>query len=257
MAGCRWGGVMPLAHSLDVVGWFARTPDVMQAVGRVILEGQSGPSAAGQFLVAGDVFGLLDPATVQILSEAIEKVEGLLGPVRSINVAGADSPVSGLPAWAEVARTLWGAEAWAEHRAWIETVQPEFGTGVAARFAARAAVSEDAAKAAASRREEISDYLDDLLADGAVLALPASPGVAPRIGGSDAEIEPFRTANEPIGSISGLGRLPQIVLPMAELDGLPLGLGLAARHGNDEMLFAIARALRDAGVIKDVEMPDE
>lgn len=250
-------GVMPLAHSLDVVGWFARTPEVMQAVGQVILDGAPGAPATGQFLVAEDVFALLDRATAQALSRAIGKVEGLLGAARSMDVAGAGSPVSGLPAWADAARTLWGAEAWAEHRNWIEAVQPRFGTGVAARFAARAAVTADAAQAAAAVREEISAYLDDLLADGAVLALPAAPGVAPEIGGSDADIEPFRLANEPIGSIAGLGRLPQIVLPMTDMDGLPLGLGLAARHGNDEMLFAIAVALREAGVIKDVETPDE
>ena len=127
---------------------------------------------------------------------------------------------------------------------------------MAARFAARAAVTPQEAEAAVTSREQISDYLDDLLADGAVLALPAAPGVAPRIGGSDEEIEPFRAANEPIGAIAGLGRLPQIVLPMARLDGLPLGLGLAAGHGNDEMLFAMAIALRDAGMVADVEIPE-
>jgi len=250
-------GVMPLAHSLDVVGWFARTPEVMETDGRVILKDEPGQPAAGQFLVATDVLELLDGTTAQALSQAVEKVESLLGPARPVRVAGDDAPVPGLAAWADVARTLWGAEAWAEHRAWIESVQPAFGSGVAARFAARSAVTAIAAAQAAAARGTISDHLDKLLADGAVLALPAAPGVAPKIGGSDAEIEPFRAANEPIGSIAGLGRLPQIVLPMARVDGLPLGLGLAAGHGNDEMLFAIAVALRDAGVIMDVEIPDE
>jgi len=88
-----------------------------------------------------------------------------------------------------------------------------------------------------------------MLADGAVLALPASPGVAPQAGGSDDDIEPFRQANEPIGSVAGLGGLPEIVIPMAEVDGLPLGLGLAAARGNDELLFDIAIALRDLGEV--------
>ena len=250
------GGVMPLAHSLDVVGWFSRTPDILEAVGRVILDGAPGHPAAGQFLVAADVFELLDAETAQALMEAIGKVEGLLGSAKPIRIAEGRAPVPGLPAWASVARTLWGAEAWGEHQAWIESVHPVFGSGVAARFAARAAVTPQEAEAAVTSREQISDYLDDLLADGAVLALPAAPGVAPRIGGSDEGIEPFRAANEPISSIAGLGRLPQIVLRMARLDGLPLGLGLAAGNGNDEMLFAMAIALRDAGVVADVEIPE-
>ncbi len=106
-------------------------------------------------------------------------------------------------------------------------------------------------------RDAIADYLDDLLKEGAVLALPAAPGVAPEISGSDADIEPFCAANEPIGSVSGLGRLPQIVLPMAVLDGLPLGLGLTAAAGNDEMLLGIASALYNAGAIPDRENEHE
>lgn len=246
-------GVVPLASSLDVVGWFSRTPDILETVGRVLLDDAPGNPAAGTFLVAEDVFDLLDVNASQALAGAIESVEGLLGSAKSVRVAEGVSPVRGLPAWADVARTLWGAEAWAAHQAWIEAVKPRFGSGVATRFAARAAVTASAAEDAAASREDISAYLDDLLADGTVLALPAAPGVAPLMGGSDEQIEPFRSANEPIGSIAGLGRLPQIVLPMASVDGLPLGLGLAAQHGNDEMLFEIAIALRDAGVIMDVE----
>jgi amidase len=40
--------------------------------------------------------------------------------------------------------------------------------------------------------------------------------------------------------IAGLGGLPQISLPLATLDGCPLGLSLIARRGADEMLLAIA-----------------
>jgi amidase len=115
--------------------------------------------------------------------------------------------------------------------------------------------AEEAAEALV-RRDRISAYLDDLLADGAVIALPAAPGTAPRIGGSDADIDPFRAANEPIGALSGLGQLPEIVLPLAEVDGLPLGLGLAAARGNDEMLLDLARALHAAGVAPTVPIPE-
>jgi amidase len=43
--------------------------------------------------------------------------------------------------------------------------------------------------------------------------------------------------------ISGLGGLPQISLPMGELDGLPLGLSIVARRGGDLMLLGLARRL--------------
>lgn len=250
-------GVMPLAPGLDVVGWFARDPDVLERVGGVILQGAEGNPDCGRFLVASDVMDLLDPETSSALMRAVKEVEGLLGPVEPITVAGDAAPVTGLANWARTARTIWGAEGWAAHREWIETVKPTFGSGVAARFAARAEVTAEAAAAANSVRDAIAGYLDELLKGGAVLALPAAPGVAPEIGGSDEDIEPFRAANEPIGSVSGLGRLPQIVVPMADIDGLPLGLGLTAAAGNDEMLLEIASALYDAGAIPERESEHE
>jgi len=134
--------------------------------------------------------------------------------------------------------------------------RPKLGSGVDARFEARARVTAEEAAEALVRRDRISAYLDDLLADGAVIALPAAPGTAPRIGGSDADIDPFRAANEPIGALSGLGQLPEIVLPLAEVDGLPLGLGLAAARGNDEMLLDLARALHAAGVAPTLPIPE-
>ena len=43
--------------------------------------------------------------------------------------------------------------------------------------------------------------------------------------------------------IAGLGGLPQISLPMAELDGLPLGLSLNGPRGADMQLLGLARSL--------------
>ncbi len=249
-------GVMPLAATLDVVGWFARDPNLLAAVGQVLLEGAQRDQTYGDFVVAADAFEKLDRFTKDALLGAVAKVEEFLGSATSVQVAGEDAPGHGLDSWALVARTLWGAESWAEHRDWIETVQPKFGTGVAARFALRAQVRAEEAVQAGKLREAISSYLDIMLDDGAILALPAAPGIAPLFGGSDSDIDPFRAANEPLGAIAGLGRLSQIVLPMAEVNGAPLGLGLAARNGNDEILLELAVSLRDAGLVANVEIPE-
>ena len=42
---------------------------------------------------------------------------------------------------------------------------------------------------------------------------------------------------------AGLGGLPQISLPMAELDGLPLGLSFNGPRGADMQLLGLARSL--------------
>jgi amidase len=43
-------------------------------------------------------------------------------------------------------------------------------------------------------------------------------------------------------AIAGLSRLPQITLPLARVEGCPLGLSLIAPSGGDEDLLAFAEA---------------
>ncbi|MNC89345.1 amidase [compost metagenome] len=85
--------------------------------------------------------------------------------------------------------------------------------------------------------------MDELLRDNTVLALPSAPGSAlPR--NSPAEVvDGLRARALPMLCIAGLARLPQVSLPLATLDGCPLGLSLIAARGNDTMLLALARAL--------------
>ncbi|MFT5182803.1 MAG: amidase [Alphaproteobacteria bacterium] len=245
---------MKLAESFDTIGWFARTPELLRDVGAVLFGEVNPPPAPGRLLVAADVMEIVDEATRAALLGAVDKVAGLLGapePVRVSNLEG----LPGLDAWVAVTRAVWGGEAWAEHGEWISSVQPTFGSGVAARFEARSKVTADEWAVARIQREVVAAHLSQLLAGGNVLALPAAPGIAPLRGGTDADIDPFRERNEPIGCSSGLARLPQISLPLATLDGFPLGLGLAAAPGNDEMLLDIAVALVDAGVAPYVPIP--
>ena len=246
--------VMKLAASFDTIGWFTRTPELLRDVGAVLFGEANPPPAPGRLLVASDVMEIVDPATRAALMEAVDKVAGLLGAPESVRVANLEG-LPGLDAWVAVTRTVWGGEAWAEHGDWITSVEPTFGSGVAARFEARSKVTADQVAVARIQREVVAAHLNQLLAGGNVLALPAAPGIAPLRGGSDADIDPFRERNEPIGCSSGLARLPQISLPLATLDGFPLGLGLAAAPGNDEMLLDIAVALADAGAAPHVPIP--
>ena len=249
-------GVMKLAESLDTIGWFARTPDLLRDVGAVLFDEANPPPAPGRLLIAGDVMNIVDAPVRAALMAAVDNVAGLLGAPEAVLVSNVEG-VPGLDSWVAVVRAIWGGEAWAEHGAWIQSVKPKFGSGVAARFAARSRVSADAFAVARLQREAIAGHLANLLAGGNVLALPAAPGIAPLRGGTDADVDPVREMNEPIGCSSGLGRLPQISLPLATLDGCPLGLGLAAAPGNDEMLLDIAVALAEAGVAPRVAIPQE
>jgi amidase len=73
--------------------------------------------------------------------------------------------------------------------------------------------------------------------------LPTLPGIAPLRNTPPAESDEFRARALSLLCIAGLARLPQLSLPLAKLDGCPLGLSLIAARGNDTMLLGIARRL--------------
>ncbi|MBI37734.1 MAG: amidase [Alphaproteobacteria bacterium] len=240
-------GVMKLAPSFDVIGWFSRDPILLREIGTVLFDQLNPAPSHGKFLVAEDVMELLDNNVRDELMKAIDIASKLLGPSTLVRVSDLEG-IPGLDKWVNVTRAIWGGEAWDVHKEWISSVKPRFGSGVAARFTARSKVTASEIEIARLQRDVISKHLVELLSGGNILALPAAPGIAPLVGGSDLEIDPFREANEPIGCSSGLAGLPQISLPLTSFEGVPLGLGLAAAPGNDELLLDLAVSMAENNI---------
>jgi len=96
---------------------------------------------------------------------------------------------------------------------------------------------------ARTRREEIARRMAEMLGAGTVLALPSAPGIALLRNSPPKVLDDLRARALPILCIAGLARLPQVSLPLAELDGCPLGLSLIAARGNDTLLLELAGRL--------------
>ncbi|MEI6320528.1 MAG: amidase [Pseudomonadota bacterium] len=232
-------GACPLGPSFDTAGWFARDAAVLEKVGRVLL-GDTAPAATpGRLLLASDAFERAGAPVGAALQAAVAKVESMLGQAEAVTLAA-----DGLDDWGmNVFRVVQAHEAWQSLGAWITEHKPQIGPGVKERFAWASTVDRGMLLAAASKREEIARRMERLLAGNAVLVLPTSPGIAPKIGAPSAEIDDFRARALAILCIAGLARLPQVSLPMATLDGCPLGLSLIAGRGNDTLLLDLARKL--------------
>jgi amidase len=138
---------------------------------------------------------------------------------------------------------LQAAEAWAQHGAWVTRVKPDLGPGIKQRVQWASELDPGLVAPARKRREEIARHMDALLAGGAVLALPTVPGIAPIRNAAPADTEDFRARALAVLCPAGLARLPQVSLPLARLDGCPLGISLIAARGNDAMLLALAKTL--------------
>lgn len=70
--------------------------------------------------------------------------------------------------------------------------------------------------------------------------LPSVPSIAPRREAGAAELQAFRERALAMLCIAGLGRLPQVSMPLATLDGCPLGLSLIGPRGSDRALVEAA-----------------
>ena len=232
-------GVIPFGPSFDVAGWFARDPDVFDRVGRVLLGDESEPVAPKRLLYASDVFALVGLRVTQALEDAVQKTAIAIGALEEVTV----SP-EGLPAWFETFRVLQAAEVWGNHGPWIEAAKPEFGSGIRERLAWASRLKEEDVATCKDKHRAIRDRIYGLIKEGDVLCLPTSPRVAPfkNTPTSDIEIR-FRHQAMCLLCIAGLGGLPQVSVPLATLDGLPLGLSLVAPRGADAQLLALTRQL--------------
>lgn len=230
-------GACPLAQSFDTAGWFARSGALLERVGAVML-GETTTESAGRLLLAEDAFGLLGVRVAGALQPALGRVTALLGAAAPVTVSE-----EGLAQWFDVFRTLQAGEIWAQHGAWVTATQPKLGPGVKQRFEWAATVTQDAIRAASAQRERIAARLDALLADDAVLVMPTVPDIAPPVNAPPASTDDFRARAMGLLCVAGLARLPQVNLPLATLDGCPLGLSLVAARGNDALLLALAARL--------------
>ena len=76
-----------------------------------------------------------------------------------------------------------------------------------------------------------------------MIILPTVPSIAPKIDVPQAEADSFRGKAMSLLSVSVLARTPQISMPLATLDGCPLGISIMGAQQTDEMLIAAAQEI--------------
>lgn len=224
-------GVARLAPTFDTIGWFARDAALLQRIGEILLP-PSAPFMPQRLLIAVDAFAATIPAVASALVPAIAMVRQKFANVREQRVySGASTD------WANTFRVLQGAEIAAQHGEWIDRHGPTFGPGVRERFAWTRRIASADVAVAQEARKRIAARMRGLLRDDAFLLLPTAPGIAPSVGTPTEELEAFRGQALTQLSIAGLARLPQVSLPLATLDGCPIGLSIIAPRGRDRGLL--------------------
>jgi amidase len=240
-------GVNPFAPTFDTVGLVARSAEVLRDAAGVLLGSEHSASVeVPEVLLLKESFSNADCAVAEALAEPIERWRRAFGArVREISLAEIDEGAAqaGLRSWYETFRTLQWAEIWSSLGSWIEGARPRLGPLIEENFSLVRGLDRTTIGAALSRRERSYRRLRCFLGRATLLCIPTAPIVAPRkgtmgVGARSASDYFVRTLSQT--SLSGIGRLPEVTLPLATAGGVPAGLSLLAAHGNDTLLLEVA-----------------
>ena len=244
-------GVTPLAPSFDTVGILAQNTDVLTEVALILLAAAAPMSSSKPATIhlIREAFDLIDADVGESLSEPLQQLREIFGDAvreSSLKELVGDDAGSGFATWVDSFCVIQWAEIESCLGAWIANAKPEFGLEIAASFQLMKQLDRCRLPQALQRREQFFQSLHEFLGPNDLLCIPTSPAIAPRKG------DPPRRSSSGTGyyprtlsltSVAGMCRLPQVSLPVAEVDGAPIGLSLLARHGQDSFLLQVAKSV--------------
>jgi amidase len=233
-------GTMPLAQTLDTVGWFARNPAIFERVGEVLLGEDAVETALSRLVIADDLWGLLGPDESSALAPALGKLNSHFASSERVILLGGN-----LRLWPETYLTLQGYEGWSNHGEWIDSHDHVLSEPVSQRFEAYREVSETDYRRALEVRQAARHRMDEVLAGDGVVAIPTVPSCAPLRADSAAGFASFRANALTLTCAAGLSGCPQITITLATVDSAPLGLSLIAARARDRAMNTLARQIMD------------
>mgnify|MGYP006275334251 FL=1 len=231
-------GMLPQAPTSDTTGWFARDAETFARVSSVLLGEDIPHTLPTSLVIATDTFGFADPAVAKALHPVVMRLAALIGHSREDLMAP-----QGLSVWARAQRTLQPVEAWNTFKDWLDERNPRFAFSVARQLLSGSVISAADQSWAALMRQEARGRMAHLLPEGTILCLPTTPFPAPPVKQRLSMLDPVRDRITCLCAQGGLAGHPQVSLPGATVDGLPVGLSIIGPRGSDASLVAVARAL--------------
>lgn len=238
-------GVIPLAHSFDVVGVFGLQASIIADVLKVLAPGADHTTAPPKVRFAADVFDEADAETAWIgraVAEAAADVEG--GPFEEIEFGEFTSADVG-----ELFARLQGREIWSNHGPWVAEHGSSLAEDVRMRLERCERLSQDPDRAQQDDRAERLMYTRSLrvaVEPGMVVVLPVMLRHGPMRDWDDRQLAQFRGECFRLAAPSSLTGAPQAVFSVRR-DGDPrsVGVGLLAAPGDEFRLLELMTMLGD------------
>jgi len=239
-------GAYPLSPTLDSVGPIARSVDACAKADAIIAGGD--PWLLERVPLQGMRFGIPQGLPLRDLDQTVAtSFEAVIAAIGRSSVTLSEPQFSIFDDMARVVSvaTFAVVESYRIHGERLVTRAADYDPFVRARIERGAAVSAADYARMVDDRGKLVRAMDALLSDYDVLVLPATPIVAPTI----AEVSTpagFSARNQLLlrnTQIANFFDLCAISLPMPRTAGLPTGLMLFGRHGQDRRLFSVASAV--------------
>jgi amidase len=241
-------GVMPLAPTYDTVGILAREVNVLCRAARVLL-GVASPAEAKPTAIhiVDEAFALADAEVREVLAPIVGAIAARLscdvGRVSLGELCG-DNNASDLAKWRDMYRFIMGAEAVSCLGAWIDAVQPALGPMPTAGFKFARSIDRTRLGEVIGTRERYGRQLRRALGPRDLLCIPTAPTIAPLKGSSSRDRNSdYYQRTLAMTAIAGVGRLPQISMPLADVGGAPIGLSVIGAYDEDAFVLEVANAI--------------
>jgi aspartyl-tRNA(Asn)/glutamyl-tRNA(Gln) amidotransferase subunit A len=236
-------GVLPLAPSLDHVGPITRTVDDARLLLEIISQSHV-PRRALKGMVVGVLDGFftqrVEPGVARVVRAAIAGLRAEGARIRRVRLSSM--------AWSVAVQLVTlRAEAAAAHARWFPERSREYGREPRTRLQLGRLVTAVDYLLAQRLRTRMQAELRTAFDGVHVLATPAVPIVAPLIGQRQVR---WRSGNEPVDgalvrftSPFNLTGVPALSVPCGRSHGLPVGIQLVARWGDEASLLAAGQAV--------------
>lgn len=226
-------GEVPYCESMDVLGYFASEKEVFQNVSAILMEEDHKKTIFNKLYVLEDAFEIVDSEVKEAFTEMINEIGDELGEIKQVRIAP-----EGLDYWVkEVFQIVQGYEVWDSYGGFVNKYQPRLSPGPKERLEKASKITRESYLKAKEKQEEFRQRISGMLADGAIFILPTASSIAPLKSTSLEEINRLRAQSSKLLIISALSGIPQLTLPLLELEGVPLGLSLMSAQNTDRALI--------------------
>jgi amidase len=233
---------------LDTVGILAQSGDVLRRSAEVLLAGEANLGGEQPAIhLMEDAFAMVDSDVRQALEPAVERLRGLPGErVKTISLAQIFGNGSGSrwETWHDTYSVLLWAEVRSSLGAWVAATRPQLGPVTASGFKLVDDLDRSRVRSAIETREMCFRTLRETIGPRDLWCMPTVPSSAPaKASNAHVRASPYYRRTLSLTALAGVGRLPQVSIPVARTADSPVGLSLIAAHGQDLSLVAAAEEI--------------